>query len=95
MSYKRNQIEEAIARIFDPNCKQPPSELRTRIKRLLELDRPICGSNGWLFHQPCSSIKSSSPQRIGRPSRQPIERAAAGIDLISILARGEALHLVE
>jgi hypothetical protein len=41
MSYKRNQIEEAIARIFDPNCEKPPSELRTRIKRLLELDRSI------------------------------------------------------
>src|ERR1700730_13611498 len=39
MSYKRNQIEEAIARIFDPNCDNPPSELRTRIKRLLEFDR--------------------------------------------------------
>jgi hypothetical protein len=41
MSFKRNQIEEAIARIFDPNCEKPPSELRTRIKRLLELDRSI------------------------------------------------------
>ena len=41
MSYKRNQIEEAIARIFDPNCEKPPSELRTRIKRLLELDRSL------------------------------------------------------
>jgi hypothetical protein len=41
MSYKRNQIEEAIARIFDPNCQKPPSELRTRIKRLLELDRSM------------------------------------------------------
>ena len=41
MSYKRNQIEDAIARIFDPNCKKPPSELRTRIKRLLNLDRSI------------------------------------------------------
>ena len=39
MPYKRNQIEEAIARIFDPNCTRPPSGLRTRIKRLLELDR--------------------------------------------------------
>jgi hypothetical protein len=39
MPYKRNQVEEAIARIFDPNCREPPSELRTRIKRLLELDR--------------------------------------------------------
>jgi hypothetical protein len=41
MSYKRNQIEEAIARIFAPNCEKPPSELRTRIKRLLDLDRSI------------------------------------------------------
>ena len=41
MSYKRNQIEEAIARIVAPNCEQLPSELRTRIKRLLELDRSI------------------------------------------------------
>ncbi len=41
MSYKRNQIEEAIARIVVPNCEEPPSELRTRIKRLLELDRSI------------------------------------------------------
>jgi hypothetical protein len=41
MSYKRNQIEEAIARIFIPNCEKPPSELRTRIKRLLDLDRSM------------------------------------------------------
>jgi hypothetical protein len=41
MSFKRNQIEEAIARIVVPNCEELPSELRTRIKRLLELDRSI------------------------------------------------------
>jgi hypothetical protein len=41
MSYKRNQIEEAIASIFTPNCERPPSELRSRIKRLLDLDRSI------------------------------------------------------
>src|SRR4030095_1101270 len=41
MSYKRNQIEEAIARIFTPNCERPPSELRSRIKRLLDLDRSV------------------------------------------------------
>ena len=41
MSYKRNQVEEAIARIFVPNCEKPSSELRTRIKRLLDLDRSI------------------------------------------------------
>jgi hypothetical protein len=41
MSYKRNQIEEAITRILAPDSEKPPSELRTRIKRLLELDRSI------------------------------------------------------
>ena len=41
MSYKRNQIEEAIARLFDPESKAVPSELRTRIKRLFELDRSL------------------------------------------------------
>ena len=41
MSYKRNQIEEAIARIVVPNSEKLPSGLRTRIKRLLELDRSI------------------------------------------------------
>ena len=38
---KRNQIEEAIAHIVAPNSEEPPSELRTRIKRLLELDRSL------------------------------------------------------
>jgi hypothetical protein len=41
MPFKRNQIEEAFARIIVPDCEQLPSELRTRIKRLLELDRSI------------------------------------------------------
>jgi hypothetical protein len=41
MPYKRNQVEEAIARILVPNCEKPSSELRTRIKRLLDLDRSI------------------------------------------------------
>jgi hypothetical protein len=41
MSYKRNQIEEAITRILAPYSEKPPSELRTRIKRLHELDRSV------------------------------------------------------
>jgi hypothetical protein len=41
MSYKRNQVEEAIARISVSNYEKPPSELRARIKRLLELDRSM------------------------------------------------------
>ena len=41
MSYKRNQIEEAIARLFDPESEAVPADLRTRIKRLFELDRSL------------------------------------------------------
>ena len=41
MSYKRNQIEEVIARMVAPNSAELPSELRTRIKRLLEVDRSL------------------------------------------------------
>ena len=40
MSFKRNQVEEAISQ-YHPNCEKPPSELRTRIKRLLDPDRSI------------------------------------------------------
>src|SRR5436190_20689579 len=40
-SYKRNQIEEAISRVFAPISERPGAELRTRIKRLLELDRAL------------------------------------------------------
>jgi hypothetical protein len=39
MSYKRNQIEEAITKIVAPDSKRPPLHLRTRLKRLLDLDR--------------------------------------------------------
>ena len=38
--YKRNQIEEAISRVFEMSSK-PSSELRTRLKRLLEMDRSL------------------------------------------------------
>jgi hypothetical protein len=41
MSYKRNQLEQAITRFFNPGSNEPSSELRTRIKRLLELDRHL------------------------------------------------------
>ena len=41
MSYKRSQLETAITRLFNPGSKEPSSELRTRIKRLLELDRNL------------------------------------------------------
>jgi hypothetical protein len=37
--YKRNQLEEAISRLFEEKSPDPRSGLRTRIKRLLDLDR--------------------------------------------------------
>jgi hypothetical protein len=37
--YKRNQIEEALSRAFGEPSAKPSSELRTRVKRLLEMDR--------------------------------------------------------
>ena len=39
--YKRNQIEEAISRLVESQSPQPSSELRTRLKRLLESDRAL------------------------------------------------------
>jgi hypothetical protein len=43
MRYKRNQIENAIARVFDGSAK-PSLALRTRLKRLLEIDRGLARS---------------------------------------------------
>jgi hypothetical protein len=41
LEYKRNQIEEAISAVLEPRSQEPTSELRTRIKRLLETDRAL------------------------------------------------------
>jgi hypothetical protein len=41
MIYKRNQIEEAISRVFGEKSANPSSGLRTRVKRLLDLDRSL------------------------------------------------------
>lgn len=43
-SYKRNQVEEAISKLYQPKARKPSMELRTRIKRLLETDRAF-GAN--------------------------------------------------
>jgi hypothetical protein len=40
-NYKRNQIEEAISRLLGEKSADPGSGLRTRIKRLLDLDRSL------------------------------------------------------
>ncbi len=39
--FKRNQVEEAIARVLELGSAKPSSELRTRLKRLLETDRAL------------------------------------------------------
>lgn len=50
--YKRNQVEEAISGVLDPRSPKPTTEVRTRLKRLLETDRAL----GW-------SPRSSDPER--------------------------------
>ena len=39
--FKRNQIEEAIAGVLEPGSAKPSTEMRTRLKRLLETDRGL------------------------------------------------------
>jgi hypothetical protein len=41
IQFKRNQIEEAISRLSGEKLAKPSSELQTRIKRLLDLDRRL------------------------------------------------------
>jgi len=39
--FKRNQVEEAIACVLEPGAAKPSSEMRTRLRRLLETDRAL------------------------------------------------------
>ncbi len=39
--FKRNQVEEAIARVVEPGSSKPSSEMRTQLRRLLEADRSL------------------------------------------------------
>ena len=39
--FKRNQVEEAIALVFEPGSAKPSSKMRTQIKRLLDTDRSL------------------------------------------------------
>jgi hypothetical protein len=41
LAFKRNQVEEAISRVLEPNSAEPTPELRTRVKRLLDTDRAL------------------------------------------------------
>jgi hypothetical protein len=46
LRYKRNQVEEAISRLWEPKSPKPTQGLRARIKRLLEADRGLPASHG-------------------------------------------------
>jgi hypothetical protein len=39
--FKRNQLEEAIALVYEPGLAKPSSEIRTQLRRLLETDRSL------------------------------------------------------
>jgi hypothetical protein len=39
--FKRNQVEEAIALVYEPELAKPSSEIPTQLKRLLETDRSL------------------------------------------------------
>ena len=39
--FKRNQLEEAIALVYEPGLTKSTSEIRTQLKRLLETDRSL------------------------------------------------------
>jgi hypothetical protein len=39
--YKRNQVEEALCALLEGKAGEPSSELRTRLKRLLDTDRNL------------------------------------------------------
>ena len=41
MRFKRNQVEAAISRVLEGDLVKPSSELRTRLKRLLDTDRGL------------------------------------------------------
>jgi hypothetical protein len=38
---KRNQIEEAISYVLEPQARTPSTVVRTRVKRLLDIDREL------------------------------------------------------
>jgi hypothetical protein len=46
LEYKRNQVEEAISHLLEPNSLQPTQGLRTKVKRLLEADRALQAAAG-------------------------------------------------
>jgi hypothetical protein len=41
LGYKRNQVEEAISHLLEPESAQPTQEMRTKLRRLLDTDRAL------------------------------------------------------
>lgn len=41
MKYKRNQLEDAFSKLLEPKARRPSAGLRTRLRRLLEIDRAL------------------------------------------------------
>ena len=39
MTFKRNQVEEALSKLREPKARRPSLRLRTQLKRFLEIDR--------------------------------------------------------
>jgi hypothetical protein len=63
--FKRNQVEEAIASVLAPGSAKPSSELRTRLKRLLETDRAL-GRNKRSSDPECANLAFSGMDAPGR-----------------------------
>ena len=49
--YKRNQIEDALSNFRIVSSAKPSSELRTRVKRLLDMDRVLAVTRGPLIRK--------------------------------------------
>jgi hypothetical protein len=63
--FKLNQVVEAIALVFEPGSAKPSSEMRTRLKRLLETDRGL-GRNKRSADPECANFAFHSMDMPGR-----------------------------
>ena len=65
LKYKRNQVDEAIAAVLRRDRDGAPQHVRTRIKRLLDLDR-VLGREGELRIRCGVSLHFMETRRQGR-----------------------------
>ena len=78
--FKRNQVEEAIAIVLEPGSAKPSSEIRTRLKRLLETDR----SFGRSKHSPDPERANFAFHGMDSPGRG-LENWFTGYDAFALL----------